>query len=932
MLVSVWFLDLSTYFYESVLPSYPPPTFPLFNSAFMSSDGYPPDKSDAPSSGGMSRRGSSQQQQQHQASAGPPSVRTQNRLPQATPEDPSTKIPNLSAPLSRNTVGPSSVFSASPPPSQSYPSYSPGASFGGLFTSSQHPQHYPNPPHHPYAFSPHGYHAHAGFDGNQYQQGYLPVVHHPIQTYYQPHSVPEGVSYPPPVHTSMSPQSVPGNPRSSRTPPYGAQQYQPLHYGSPSSPFPYSQHFPLGPYQWYYMAGAPFSEGMQMQYPHSLNYPPQQQQHHRHAEVEGMSGPSSERPPPASPVQQNSTAGPQGRKPAFSQPVSIPARLPAPPAVPTRSEKGSFAPAGSLPRAQTERPSVRRPYHPNPPSNRSEWVMWLGNVPGDATHDELWRFLRRPLSPGSGKKETSEVPGNGVTSIFLISRSNCAFVNFDTEGNLQRAITKFNGQQLRPQDRRCPRLVCRARRREDDLRAGVGGQRGMGVHTEYIRKLRQEERDKAKKPPSSSTDDESSIISDGSEVSIRSKVPPAQSDEDTTKGKSSTVKARSVSSYASTNSSFLARYFPKRFFILKSLTRYDLDLSVERGLWATQRHNEVVLDQAYRTSKEVILIFGVNKSGEFYGYARMASRVLHGESNVSWASRTDASPSSIHSMPPSQSRQQLQVTGGSPGSPAASTYSREGPLNYFTPSEHRLVGESPLPISTLDWDPIGARSSTLEEQSQQERRSAPARLGPSSPFEFTPSVRKQRFNLTEGNKYVPPLWSKVPPSAAASIPAKADIVLDRSAPVKAVRNSRSVEESSLLQPVQEENLTGSDDAPESTRFPKEAATEGQDINSWGETFKVEWLCTQPLPFPKTRHLRNPWNHDREIKVSRDGTELEPGVGQRLIDEWATLAAGAEEGRVYSTPKRSGKSTVIPPMATDGPSTKGNESVPSRSEN
>jgi len=50
--------------------------------------------------------------------------------------------------------------------------------------------------------------------------------------------------------------------------------------------------------------------------------------------------------------------------------------------------------------------------------------------------------------------------------------------------------------------------------------------------------------------------------------------------------------------------------------------QFDLDLSVENGLWATQRHNEAILDQAYRTSTEVILIFGVNKSGEFYGYAR----------------------------------------------------------------------------------------------------------------------------------------------------------------------------------------------------------------------------------------------------------------------------------------------------------------------
>lgn len=50
--------------------------------------------------------------------------------------------------------------------------------------------------------------------------------------------------------------------------------------------------------------------------------------------------------------------------------------------------------------------------------------------------------------------------------------------------------------------------------------------------------------------------------------------------------------------------------------------QYDLDLSVESGLWATQKHNEGILDQAFRTSKDVYLIFGVNKSGEFYGYAR----------------------------------------------------------------------------------------------------------------------------------------------------------------------------------------------------------------------------------------------------------------------------------------------------------------------
>lgn len=57
-------------------------------------------------------------------------------------------------------------------------------------------------------------------------------------------------------------------------------------------------------------------------------------------------------------------------------------------------------------------------------------------------------------------------------------------------------------------------------------------------------------------------------------------------------------------------------------FDVKPLLQFDLDLSVEKGLWATQRHNEGILDQAFRTSKEVYLIFSVNKSGEFYGYAK----------------------------------------------------------------------------------------------------------------------------------------------------------------------------------------------------------------------------------------------------------------------------------------------------------------------
>jgi hypothetical protein len=57
---------------------------------------------------------------------------------------------------------------------------------------------------------------------------------------------------------------------------------------------------------------------------------------------------------------------------------------------------------------------------------------------------------------------------------------------------------------------------------------------------------------------------------------------------------------------------------------------------------------------------------------------------------------------------------------------------------------------------------------------------------------------------------------------------------------------------------------------------------------WGSPFPIEWLRTDSLSFTRTRHLRNPWNHDREVKVSRDGTELEPSVGEALLAEWEKM--------------------------------------------
>jgi hypothetical protein len=39
-----------------------------------------------------------------------------------------------------------------------------------------------------------------------------------------------------------------------------------------------------------------------------------------------------------------------------------------------------------------------------------------------------------------------------------------------------------------------------------------------------------------------------------------------------------------------------------KYFIVKSLTLQDLELSVRNGIWATQSHNEDVLNKAFRVS------------------------------------------------------------------------------------------------------------------------------------------------------------------------------------------------------------------------------------------------------------------------------------------------------------------------------------------
>ena len=236
---------------------------------------------------------------------------------------------------------------------------------------------------------------------------------------------------------------------------------------------------------------------------------------------------------------------------------------------PVRNLASDFISGPSSLGQAAEKPIIRRSYHPNPPAHRSDWVMWAGNVASDATHGELWTFFNQDDADRS-----TDSADCGIVSIFLISRSNCAFVNYKTEEDLQEAIARFNGAQLRPNDARCPRLVCRVRRVDDELKAGVGGQRGMGMHTRWVKEQKGKRREVPSEPSDLPSASSPESVSEGMAAAISTASISSDKHGDMQGGQGvCTQHSSSSESYSSTNSSFLARYFPKRYFILKSLTQ-----------------------------------------------------------------------------------------------------------------------------------------------------------------------------------------------------------------------------------------------------------------------------------------------------------------------------------------------------------------------
>ena len=98
--------------------------------------------------------------------------------------------------------------------------------------------------------------------------------------------------------------------------------------------------------------------------------------------------------------------------------------------------------------------------------------------------------------------------------------------------------------------------------------------------------------------------------------------------------------------------SFIARPSarPTRYFMIKSFSERHLEISIEKGIWATQRCNEGKLNDAFLVrivtfialsrlinamqDSDVILLFSVNGSGHFQGYSQMVCRIGRETSNA----------------------------------------------------------------------------------------------------------------------------------------------------------------------------------------------------------------------------------------------------------------------------------------------------------
>jgi hypothetical protein len=327
----------------------------------------------------------------------------------------------------------------------------------------------------------------------------------------------------------------------------------------------------------------------------------------------------------------------------------------------------------------------------------------VGNIPPAATIADLKDHFSRGA--------TSE-----IQSVFLITKSDCAFFNYQSEPTCFAAMDRFSASRFRG-----VRLVCRQKRSTPNTpnASAIAG---------------------SSRP---TTDCNSAPKALDRVVAVDKLSDPAIVDNAPTAPGTTDIPTTSLNPAMAKVAEF--------FFILKSLTLQDLEASARDGIWATQAHNESTLNEAFNAADNVYLVFSANRSGEYFGYARMSCII------ADKAVPAGAAPS-LQSPNPS-----------------------DGPRSYPAPATetaHRGLITDDSARGTIFWE---AELSDDETASRDD-------------------------DLKQGDG-------------------------------------------------------------------------GQDL---GRPFQVEWVPTARLAFCRTRGLLNPWNANKEVKIARDGTELEPSIGKRLV--------------------------------------------------
>ncbi|PWN34882.1 uncharacterized protein FA14DRAFT_160299 [Meira miltonrushii] len=687
----------------------------------------------------------------------------------------------------------------------------------------------------------------------------------------------------------------------------------------------------------------------------------------------------------------SSRTSPNSNTPSRS---GAPSGIPTPESSRSGSNRGVRAPSQSL---QGQGP-------------RSEYVLWCGNVPADATVDELYAFFSRlpnDNDEGNRKKTNTSgsstpsadpqdpaVPAHGVLSIFIITRSSCAFINYATPLHLERALVFFQGQSLRPEDPRCPKLVCRVRKKDDEAQAGVAGQRGRGIHVAWLKEHERKAKEERQLYEENDTNaqhlvapqavrskggvalDREGVEHDATDVPSALTPTPQRANVSYSSQQRPSIDSSSGGSgsisLASTNSSlFRHPAFRERFFILKSLRVEDLDQSVKDGTWATQSHNEAVLDQAFRNSESVYLIFSANQSGGFYGYARMAGPI-NAPADRNATIRPDSIPEGDESGSDSQQKlalppqtltdvgsaylSPLQLTPSSEGHDDALTIQninsvsldvpkrdteKRGPqrstisstpsikinerTDTISPTDFVAKPSAAPPVTVTAQTPDASTKGvgeTLDPTLQVPDSTAAIVISPSTEeerelfsSELDPDRTNQRGNRTNPNRQTLSLGSttsepirgspktiesngdnSIGPNESASYPtdARSQSQLAIKALIHNLRldEKESVHRAKQLEAVEAEMKAkdhSGHNSPDPEHSTAQTTIKPQPLAScpetWGKSFKVEWIKVHPISFSSVRRLRNPWRDDRQIKVSRDGTELEPNVGRQLLEEW-----------------------------------------------